>query len=207
MKTKIFNTGIWNEVINLRDFVTKNITPYHGTDEFLVGPSEKTKKLWEICKQGAKEERQRNGVRSVDTDVVSGINSFEAGYIDRENEVIVGLQTDELLKRAMKPFGGFKVVEKALSEHGLKPNDQLSDLFNKYVKSHNDGVFDAYTDEIKKFRSLGYLTGLPDNYARGRIIGDYRRIALYGVTCLIESKIQDLAGITGPMTDYGYSFT
>jgi len=201
MKTKIFNTGIWNEVINLRDFVTKNITPYHGTDEFLVGPSEKTKKLWEICKQGAKEERQRNGVRSVDTDVVSGINSFEAGYIDRENEVIVGLQTDELLKRAMKPFGGFKVVEKALSEHGLKPNDQLSDLFNKYVKSHNDGVFDAYTDEIKKFRSLGYLTGLPDNYARGRIIGDYRRIALYGVTCLIESKIQDLAGITGPMTD------
>ena len=201
MKTKIFNTGIWNEVINLRDFVTKNITPYHGTNEFLVGPSEKTKKLWEICKQGAKEERQRNGVRSVDTDVVSGINSFEAGYIDRENEVIVGLQTDELLKRAMKPFGGFKVVEKALSEHGLKPNDQLSDLFNKYVKSHNDGVFDAYTDEIKKFRSLGYLTGLPDNYARGRIIGDYRRIALYGVTCLIESKIQDLAGITGPMTD------
>jgi formate C-acetyltransferase len=201
MKTKIFNTGIWNEVINLRDFVTKNITPYHGTDEFLVGPSEKTKKLWEICKQGAKEERQRNGVRSVDTDVVSGINSFEAGYIDRENEVIVGLQTDELLKRAMKPFGGFKVVEKALSEHGLKPNDQLSDLFNKYVKSHNDGVFDAYTDEIKKFRSLGYLTGLPDNYARGRIIGDYRRIALYGVTRLIESKIQDLAGITGPMTD------
>ena len=201
MKTKIFNTGIWNEVINLRDFVTKNITPYHGTDEFLVGPSEKTKKLWEICKQGAKEERQRNGVRSVDTDVVSGINSFEAGYIDRENEVIVGLQTDELLKRAMKPFGGFKVVEKALSEHGLKPNDQLSDLFNKYVKSHNDGVFDAYTDEIKKFRSLGYLTGLPDNYARGRIIGDYRRIALYGVTRLIGSKIQDLAGITGPMTD------
>lgn len=201
MKTEIFKTGIWNEVINLRDFVTKNITPYHGTHDFLVGPSEKTKKLWEICKQGTKEERQRNGVRSVDTDIVSGINAFKPGYIDRENEVIVGLQTDELLKRAMKPFGGFKVVEKALSEHGLKPNDQLSDLFNKYVKSHNDGVFDAYTDEIKKFRSLGFLTGLPDNYARGRIIGDYRRIALYGVTRLIEAKEQDLAGITGPMTD------
>ncbi|MFD0836993.1 formate C-acetyltransferase [Mariniflexile aquimaris] len=201
MKTTTFKTGIWNKTINLRDFVTQNITPYHGTHDFLEGASEKTLKLWEICKQGTKEERQRNGVRSVDTDVVSGINAFKAGYIDKDNEVIVGLQTDELLKRAMKPFGGFKVVEKALSEHGLKPNDQLADLFNKYVKSHNDGVFDAYTDEIKKFRSLGFLTGLPDNYARGRIIGDYRRIALYGVNRLIEAKKEDLSNITGPMTD------
>lgn len=201
MKTTTFKTGIWNKTINLRDFVTQNITPYHGTHDFLEGASEKTLKLWEICKQGTKEERQRNGVRSVDTDVVSGINAFKAGYIDKDNEVIVGLQTDELLKRAMKPFGGFKVVEKALSEHGLKPNDQLSDLFTKYVKSHNDGVFDAYTDEIKKFRSLGFLTGLPDNYARGRIIGDYRRIALYGVNRLIEAKKEDLSNITGPMTD------
>lgn len=201
MKTKKFNEGIWNETINLRDFVTRNITPYHGTYSFLVGPSEKTLKLWEICKEGTKEERQRNGVRSVDTEVISGINAFKAGYISKENEVIVGLQTDELLKRAMKPFGGFKVVEKALSEHGLKPSDNLSELFSKYVKSHNDGVFDAYTDEIKKYRSLGYLTGLPDNYARGRIIGDYRRIALYGITRLIEAKKQDLAAITGPMTD------
>ncbi|WP_372757627.1 formate C-acetyltransferase [Mariniflexile sp.] len=201
MKTKTFNPGIWTETINLRDFVTKNITPYHGTYDFLVGPSEKTLKLWEICKQATKEERQRNGVRSVDTDVVSGINAFKAGYIDKENEVIVGLQTDELLKRSMKPYGGFKVVEKALSEHGLKPNDQLSELFTKYVKSHNDGVFDAYTDEIRKFRSLGFLTGLPDNYARGRIIGDYRRIALYGIARLIEAKKQDLANITGPMSD------
>ena len=201
MNTKKFNEGIWNKTINLRDFVTNNISPYHGTHHFLVGPSEKTQKLWEICKQGTKEERQRNGVRAVDTDVISGINAFKAGYIDKENEVIVGLQTDELLKRAMKPFGGFKVVEKALSEHGLKPNDQLSELFSKYVKSHNDGVFDAYTDEIKKYRSLGYLTGLPDNYARGRIIGDYRRIALYGITRLIEAKQDDLAKINGPMTD------
>ena len=201
MKTKTFNEGIWNKTINLRDFVSKNITPYHGTYNFLVGPSERTLKLWEICKQGTNEERQRNGVRSVDTNVISGINAFEAGYIDKENEVIVGLQTDELLKRAMKPFGGFKVVEKALKEHGLKPNDNVSDLFSKYVKSHNDGVFDAYTDEIKKYRSLGYLTGLPDNYARGRIIGDYRRIALYGITHLIEAKKRDLAAITGPMTD------
>ncbi|CAH8290896.1 formate C-acetyltransferase [Mariniflexile fucanivorans] len=201
MKIKTFNTGIWEKTINLRDFVTKNITPYHGTYDFLEGPSEKTLKLWDICKQGTKEERQRNGVHSVDTDIVSGINAFQAGYIDRENEVIVGLQTDALLKRSMKPFGGFKVVEKALSEHGLKPNNQLSELFTKYVKSHNDGVFDAYTDEIRKFRSLGFLTGLPDNYARGRIIGDYRRIALYGVTRLIEAKKQDLANIAGPMSD------
>lgn len=201
MKTLNFKTGVWNETINLRDFVVNNITPYYGTHDFLVGPSVKTEKLWEVCKQGTKEERQRNGVRSVDTDIISGINAFSAGYIDKENEVIVGLQTDELLKRAMKPFGGFKVVEKALSEHGLKPNDQLSNLFTKYVKSHNDGVFDAYTDEIKKYRSLGFLTGLPDNYARGRIIGDYRRIALYGITRLIEAKKQDKAAITGPMTD------
>ncbi|ALJ05028.1 formate acetyltransferase [Pseudalgibacter alginicilyticus] len=201
MEIKTFNTGIWCKTINLRDFVTNNITPYHGTHDFLVGPSEKTLKLWEICKQGTKEERQRNGVRAVDTDIISGINAFKPGYIDIENEVIVGLQTDELLKRAMKPYGGFKVVKKALSEHGLEPNNQLSELFTKYVKSHNDGVFDAYTEEIRKFRSLGFLTGLPDNYARGRIIGDYRRIALYGVTRLIEAKKQDLANITGPMSD------
>ncbi|WP_298262420.1 formate C-acetyltransferase [uncultured Lutibacter sp.] len=201
MKIKKFNEGVWNEFINLRDFVAKNISPYHGTHHFLVGPSEKTQQLWEACKQGTKEERERNGVRSVDTEVISGINAFEAGYIDQKNEVIVGLQTNELLKRAMKPFGGFKVVQKALSEHGLKPSDHLSELFTKYVKTHNDGVFDAYTDEIKKYRSLGFLTGLPDNYARGRIIGDYRRIALYGIDRLIAAKKQDLATIVGPMSD------
>ncbi|WP_298367378.1 formate C-acetyltransferase [uncultured Lutibacter sp.] len=196
-----FKKGIWNNVINLRDFVTKNVTPYHGTHDFLVGPSEKTQKLWEVCKEATKEERANNGVRSVDTEIVSGVSAFTAGYIDKENEVIVGLQTDELLKRAMKPFGGFKVVQKALSEHGLKPNKDISELFTKYVKTHNDGVFDAYTSEIKKFRSLGFLTGLPDNYARGRIIGDYRRIALYGVDRLVEAKKADLEAIEGPMSD------
>lgn len=201
MKTKNFKDGIWNSTINLRDFVTKNITPYHGTYHFLVGPSEKTQKLWDICKAATKEERANNGVRSVDTEIISGISSFEAGYIDKENEVIVGLQTNELLKRAMKPFGGYKVVEKALSEHGLAPSDSVSTLFTKYVKTHNDGVFDVYSSEIKKFRSLGFLTGLPDNYARGRIIGDYRRIALYGINRLIDSKKKDLAEIKGPMSD------
>ncbi|WP_111708575.1 formate C-acetyltransferase [Lutibacter citreus] len=201
MITEKFKKGIWNDVINLRDFVTNNITPYYGTHDFLVGPSEKTKKLWEICKEATQEERNNNGVRSVDTETISGVSSFKAGYIDQENEVIVGLQTDELLKRAMKPFGGFKVVQKALSEHGLEPNKDITALFTKYVKTHNDGVFDAYTAEIKKFRSLGFLTGLPDNYARGRVIGDYRRIALYGIDRLIESKKADLASIGGPMSD------
>ncbi|MDE3740500.1 formate C-acetyltransferase [Maribacter polysaccharolyticus] len=201
MEVKQIKNGVRTENVNVRDFVFNNITPYHGTHEFLVGPSEKTQKLWDICKAATQEERLNNGVRSVDTETISTVSAFEAGYIDKENEVIVGLQTDELLKRTMKPFGGFKVVQKALSEQGVAPNENLTNLFSKYVKTHNDGVFDAYTSEIKKFRSLGFLTGLPDNYARGRIIGDYRRVALYGIDFLIASKKADLANITGPMSD------
>jgi len=201
MKTVSFKKGIWGSTINVRDFVLKNITPYHGTHDFLEGPSAKTAKLWDVCKGATQEERDRNGVRSVDTETISTISAFAAGFIDKENEVIVGLQTDELLKRTMKPFGGFKVVQKALSEQGVAPNKDLTALFSKFVKTHNDGVFDAYTPEIKTFRSLGFLTGLPDNYARGRIIGDYRRIALYGVDKLIEAKKADQNAITGPMSD------
>ncbi|MDY2587733.1 formate C-acetyltransferase [Winogradskyella aquimaris] len=201
MEVKQFLEGLWTESVNVRSFVFNNITPYRGTAEFLEGPTTKTEKLWDICKNAMAEERANNGVRCIDTDTISTIDAFEAGYIDKENEVIVGLQTDELLKRTMKPFGGFKVVQKALSEHGLEPNEKITKLFSKYVKTHNDGVFDAYNDEIKKYRSLGILTGLPDNYARGRIIGDYRRIALYGIDFLIEKKEEDLTRITGPMTD------
>ncbi len=201
MEVKQFKHGIWTEKVNVRDFVINNITPYHGTHEFLVGPSKKTQNLWDICKVATQEERQNNGVRCVDTETISTVNAFNAGYIDKDNEVIIGLQTDELLKRTMKPFGGFKVVQKALSEQGVSPNKNLTNLFSKYVKTHNDGVFDAYTTEIKKFRSLGFLTGLPDNYARGRIIGDYRRVALYGIHFLIASKKEDLEAITGPMTE------
>ncbi|WP_298534682.1 formate C-acetyltransferase [uncultured Algibacter sp.] len=201
MEVKEFKNGIWTKEVNVRDFVINNITPYHGTHEFLVGPSDKTEKLWEVCKQATQEERKNNGVRSVDTETISTVSAFAAGYIDKDNEVIVGLQTDELLKRAMKPFGGFKVVQKALAEQGVKPNDTLTELFSKYVKTHNDGVFDVYNAEIRKFRSLGFLTGLPDNYARGRIIGDYRRVALYGIDFLIEEKQKDLANIEGPMTE------
>ncbi len=201
MDIKEFVNGNWNNSIDVRDFVRKNITPYTGTYSFLEGPTEKTKKLWEICTQALKEERANNGMRSVDTNTVSTVDSFSAGYINKESEVIVGLQTDELLKRAMKPYGGFKVVQKALSEHGLKPSAIVTEAFEKYTKTHNDGVFDVYTDEIRKFRSLGFLTGLPDNYARGRIIGDYRRVALYGINRIIESKKEDLKNITGPMSD------
>ncbi|NJB81684.1 formate C-acetyltransferase [Wenyingzhuangia aestuarii] len=201
METLDIKQGLDKSAVSVKEFVYKNITPYYGTDAFLVGPSQKTQKLWEVCKIATKEERENNGVKSVDTETVSGIAEFKAGYIDKENEVIVGLQTDELLKRAMKPFGGYKVVQKALKEHGLVPSEQVNTLFSKYVKTHNDGVFDAYNAEIKKFRSLGFLTGLPDNYARGRVIGDYRRVALFGIDKLIQDKKTDLENITGPMCD------
>ena len=201
MKVEEFIIGPWKKSINVRNFVFNNTTPYHGDSSFLVGPTERTKALWDICVKATAEERANDGVRALDTDTISSIGAFEAGYIDKDKEVIVGLQTDELLKRAMKPFGGFKVVEKALSEHGETPNKKLKELFSNYVKTHNDGVFDAYNTEIKKYRSLGILTGLPDNYARGRIIGDYRRIALYGLDFLIEQKKKDLENISGPFTD------
>ncbi len=197
-----FKDGKWNDSIEVKDFVTCNITPYTGNHDFLVGPTSRTSQLWYTCKAALKEEREKNGLRDVDTEIVSGIKAFKPGYIDKDNEVIVGLQTDEVLKRAMKPYGGFKVVQKALSEHGLKPGELITESFGKYTKTHNDGVFDAYTDEIRKFRSLGFLTGLPDNYARGRIIGDYRRVALYGINRLIEAKKEDLGNIKGPMTDH-----
>jgi formate C-acetyltransferase len=201
MEVKEFIGGNWTKTVDVRDFVFKNITPYTGPSSFLVGPTERTKAIWEICLKAMEEERANNGVRCLDMDTISTVEAFGPGYIDKDNEVIVGLQTDELLKRAMKPFGGFKVVEKALSEHGVAPNEKITELFSKYVKTHNDGVFDAYNAEIKKYRSLGILTGLPDNYARGRIIGDYRRLALYGIDFLIEQKKEDLEAITGPMTD------
>ena len=197
-----FKPGVWQESINVRDFVQTNITPYEGDDKFLCEATERTKNLWKICREAMKEEADRNGVRSIDNQTVSTINSHGAGYIDKDNELIVGLQADELLRRAMKPYGGIAVVEKACSEHGLEVNEHVKDIFHNYAKTHNDGVFDAYTAEIRKFRSLGFLTGLPDNYARGRIIGDYRRLALYGTARLIEAKKADLKGITGPMTDH-----
>ncbi|NLA61692.1 MAG: formate C-acetyltransferase, partial [Bacteroidales bacterium] len=184
-----------------RGFVSKNITPYDGDASFLKGATQRTKDMWDICLNAIKEERAKNGVRAIDNKIVSTINSHAAGYIDRDNELIVGLQTDMLLKRAMKPYGGFSVVERACKEHGLEVDPAVKETFTKYAKTHNDGVFDVYTAEIRTFRSLGILTGLPDNYARGRIIGDYRRLALYGTTYLIEAKMADKKTLKGPMTD------
>ncbi len=199
--TAAFTSGRWEKEINVRDFVTNNITAYDGDDSFLCGPTENTRIVFGLSMEAVKEELANNGVKSIDPDIISRINSHGAGYISREHEVIVGLQTDELLKRAIKPYGGARVVEKACSENGVELNPRVKEIFSNYVKSHNDGVFDAYTDEIKKFRSLGFLTGLPDNYARGRIIGDYRRLALYGIDRLVAQKQEDLQHLGGPMTD------
>ena len=198
--TQKFNDGRWSHKIDVADFVYSNITPYDGDASFLAGATERTKKLWNKCLEAIEEERQNGGVRSIDAKTISTITSHAAGYIDKENELIVGLQTDELLKRAIKPFGGWKVVEKACIENGVELDPEVKKIFTHYRKTHNDGVFDVYTEEIRKFRSLGFLTGLPDNYSRGRIIGDYRRLALYGVDRLIEAKKEDLKNLTGAMT-------
>ena len=196
-----FNGGEWTRKIDVSDFVYRNITPYEGDASFLKGPSERTVKLWKECLSALEEERKNNGVRSIDSKTISTITSHRAGYIDKECELIVGLQTDELLKRAIKPFGGFRVTEKACKENGVEIDPEVKKIFTHYRKTHNDGVFDVYTEEILKFRSLGFLTGLPDNYSRGRIIGDYRRLALYGADRLIEAKKEDLRNLTGPMTE------
>ena len=196
-----FNDGRWSHRIDVADFVYSNITPYEGDASFLKGATERTKKLWDKCLEALAEERENGGVRSIDAKTISTITSHAAGYIDKENELIVGLQTDELLKRAIKPFGGWKVVEKACLENGVELDPEVKKIFTNYRKTHNDGVFDVYTEEIRKYRSLGFLTGLPDNYSRGRIIGDYRRLALYGIDRLIEAKKEDLKHILGPMTE------
>ncbi len=195
-----FEEGVWNRKIEVRDFVIRNIRPYYGNASFLSGASEGTNQLWEICLKAMKEERDRGGCRAIDTHTISGITSHGPGYIQKDLEVIVGLQTDELLKRAMKPFGGIRVVEGAVAEKGMEVAQEVKDLFN-YAKDHNTAVFSAYDAEIREYRSHGVLTGLPDNYARGRIIGDYRRLALYGVERLIAAKEADKAAVDGEMDD------
>ncbi len=197
-----FNNGTWAERIDVSDFVYRNITPYEGDASFLTGASERTKRLWAKCLEALAEEKENGGVRSIDNKTISTITSHAAGYIAKEDELIVGLQTDELLRRAIKPFGGWHVVEKACKENGVELDPEVKKIFTHYRKTHNDGVFDVYTEEIRRFRSLGFLTGLPDNYSRGRIIGDYRRLALYGADSLIEAKKNDLHHLTGPMTEH-----
>lgn len=187
--------------INVKDFLHHNLTPYDGGGEFLTGPSPKTKKLWEYCKTLLQKEREAGGVLDVDIETISTAVSHKPGYIKKDLEIIVGLQTDEPLKRAIKPFGGVRVVEQACADYGYTLSPRVIEIFEKYRKSHNDGVFDAYPEEVKKYRTSGVITGLPDNYSRGRIIGDYRRVALYGIDRLIEEKQKDFAKKTGVLTD------
>jgi len=189
------------EFINIRDFVFKNITAYDGDSTFLAGPSERTKKLWEKCKKLLKKEIEKGGVLDIDTETVSTITSHKPGYIDKDLEIILGLQTDEPLKRAIKPAGGIRIVVNACEENNKKVPLEIVKIFTEYRKTHNDGVFSAYTEEMRRLRKTGILTGLPDAYARGRIIGDYRRIALYGVDKLIEVKQKDKELLGGEMSD------
>ncbi len=187
-----FTPGIWQENIDVRDFIVKNYTPYEGDESFLASPSIKTQKLWDKCKELLKEEHSKGGVLNIDIHTVSGITSHPPGYIDEENELIKGLQTDSPLKRAVIPFGGIRMAKQACERYGYKLSPEIDEVFNKFRKTHNEGVFSAYTKEMRLARRCGVITGLPDAYGRGRIIGDYRRVALYGVTKLINKKQEDL---------------
>lgn len=191
-----FRTGKWTEQIDVRDFIQKNYTVYEGDKSFLAAPTEKTKKIWDKAEALIIEEIKK-GVMDVETNQFSGINNFKPGYLDKENEVIVGFQTDAPLKRIMNPFGGMRMVEQSLEEYGFKMDEELNKNFKKYRKTHNEGVFDAYTEATRKARTVGLLTGLPDAYGRGRIIGDYRRIALYGMDFLMAQKKKDLKELKG----------
>ncbi len=189
-----FKGSKWRDDISTRDFIQDNYTPYNGDEAFLEGPTDATNKLWGRLQELQKEERANNGVLDMDTDIVTGINSHKPGYIDeslKDLEQIVGLQTDKPLKRAFMPFGGIKMAEDACSTYGYTPNPELHKIFTEYHKTHNQGVFDVYTPEMRAIRKNKIVTGLPDTYGRGRIVGDYRRVALYGIDMLIEKKEED----------------
>ena len=200
-----FEGRIWREEVNVRDFIQKNYKPYAGDESFLAGPTQATDKLWGILQKLQKEERAKGGVLDMETHVVSGLTAYGPGYIseaDKDLEQIVGLQTDKPLKRAFMPFGGIKMAEEACKNYGYEPDPELHKIFTEYAPTHNEGVFMAYTPEMKKARHNKIITGLPDTYGRGRIVGDYRRVALYGVDFLIEEKTKDLAHCgDGTMTE------
>ena len=200
-----FEGRIWKEEINVRDFIQKNYHPYDGDESFLEDPTDATKTLWNKIQELQKEERANGGILDMETKVVSGLTAYGAGYIDPEKpelEKIVGIQTDRPLKRAFMPFGGIKMAEQACTTNGFTPDPDLHKIFTEYVTTHNQGVFDAYTPEMKSVRHNKIITGLPDTYGRGRIVGDYRRIALYGIDYLIEQKKKDFANCgDGTMTD------
>ncbi|ALB47706.1 MULTISPECIES: formate C-acetyltransferase [Clostridium] len=195
-----FKNGTWQEGIDVRNFIQKNYKLYEGDGSFLEEKTERTSKVWDKAYALIVEEVKK-GIIDVATDIVSGIDNYDPGYIDRDNEVIVGLQTDAPLKRIVNPFGGMRMVQSSLKEYGYELDPEINKNFSKYRKTHNEGVFDAYTKEIRAARSAGLLTGLPDAYGRGRIIGDYRRVALYGIDYLIEEKKKDLDNLNGDMLD------
>ena len=195
-----FVGGKWQSEINVRDFIQRNYTPYDGDSSFLAGPTEATTKLWQECCDLFKKERENGGVLDMDTKIVSTITSHGAGYIDKDLEKIVGLQTDAPLKRSLQPFGGIRMAETSCKSYGYEVDPEIIEIFTKYRKTHNQGVFDVYTPEMRKARHAAILTGLPDAYGRGRIIGDYRRIALYGIDRLIEDKKEQHASVDGEMT-------
>ncbi len=200
-----FEGRLWKEEVNTRDFIQKNYKPYDGDESFLAGPTEATDKLWGALQKLQKEERAKGGVLDMDTEIVSTLTSHKPGYIDeslKDLEQVVGLQTDKPLKRAFMPFGGIKMAEQACTTNGYTPAPELHKIFTEYSRTHNQGVFDAYTPEMKKCRHAKIITGLPDTYGRGRIVGDYRRVALYGIDFLIEEKKKDFANCgDGTMTD------
>ena len=200
-----FSGTKWLDEVNMREFIQANYTGYNGNEDFLVGPTEATNKLWGKLKELQKEERAKGGVLDMEIEVVSSATAYGPGYIDeslKSLEKVVGLQTDKPLKRAFMPYGGIKMAEQACTTYGYQPSEKLHEIFTKYCKTHNDGVFDAYTDEMKIVRHNHILTGLPDTYGRGRIVGDYRRVALYGVDFLINEKKKDLKNCgDGVMTE------
>ena len=193
-----FKGNMWQSEVNLRDFIQNNYTCYDGDESFLAEPTQATNTLWGMLKELQKEERAKGGVLDMETEIVSGLTAYGAAYIGegtKDLEKVVGLQTDKPLKRAFMPYGGIKMAEQACTTYGYQPSEKLHEIFHKYCKTHNDGVFDAYTPEMKSVRHNHILTGLPDTYGRGRIVGDYRRVALYGIDFLIEEKKNDLANM------------
>lgn len=195
-----FYEGNWTEEVDVRNFIQKNYTPYGGDEGFLAEGTDRTQKVWDVCKEMLSEELKK-GVLDIDTEKISGIDNFDPGYIDQENEVIVGLQTDRPLKRMINPFGGIRMAESALKAYGYELSSTIEAVFKNVRKTHNQGVFDVYTEEMIKARKTGLLTGLPDAYGRGRIIGDYRRIPLYGTDFLIEQKKKDFKALQGSMDE------
>ena len=196
-----FREGNWCREIDVRDFIQRNYTPYEGDESFLEGPTEATSALWSQVLELSKQEREKGGVLDMDTKVISTITSHGPGYLDKEKETIVGFQTDKPFKRALQPYGGIRMAVKACEDNGYHVDPEIVEFFTKHRKTHNEGVFDAYTPEMRACRSSHIITGLPDAYGRGRIIGDYRRVALYGVDRLIEEKKAEHAGTQKTMNE------